>query len=483
MKKIEILKNIKNRELIEKRKRAIEQPKKYNKLKERIQAEFKKISENDEFNKSIDEIYKANIYSSEYSKEYRYDKIEVYCENDSKRGKIEDFIKIKIEEFKNTNYRDYFSNIKNDKELADFLNYELKSLDRDFLCWCFYLNTYGKHIFISEWDSYMEIIIIKFKTQSLEKYFDFNGNVHPFIQSLETQLRKDINNINYDEVYRNSLVRMDSFLHNNTNNLNQLSLLKYEGECNKGLLIYSNNENQDIWNINLKLNNTIKINEYKKIRKLLEASGERNALLLNKNFEVFAFGDIRKGEKNYKIKFIEELTWKVSKDNKEYITMSKLQPLLPSKSCGSEEIIENLKKVFNHSINNSIEKWRNIINYVKQQKKGTILVISQNAEEESERLKSCSIKVEPTEIRSEIVELITSIDGALLLDENGICYSIGAILDGEEIGKGDSGRGARYNSALRYYKRQEKENKKCAILVISEDGYINSIPESYKHSI
>ncbi|TKJ03439.1 hypothetical protein FC695_14065, partial [Bacillus cereus] len=39
--------------------------------------------------------------------------------------------------------------------------------------------------------------------------------------------------------------------------------------------------------------------------------------------------------------------------------------------------------------------------------------------------------------------------------------------------KGDSARGARYNSALRYLDTQENE---CLIVVVSEDGYINLIP-------
>lgn len=341
--------------------------------------------------------------------------------------------------------------------------------------WCFYIYS-GKNIFIPKQGSHNEMIIIKLNKEKLTKYFDFDGDIHPFIENLEMQLKTRIADRNYDEIYRRVLANMDKLFYEHMSDFNKISLLKYEGECNKGVIIYSDKKDEDLWNISLKFDNAIKLNEYKKIRKLLEVSSNENALLLNENFEAFAFGDIKSGHANYKIKFIEELTWKVSKNNKEYIIMSKLQPLLPSKNCNNEAMIESLNNVFDYKNNNSIEKLINIINEVKQQKKGTMLVITENAEEESKRLIACGIKVNPTEIKSQIIQLVTSIDGALLLDENGVCYSIGVILDGDEIGEGDSARGARYNSALRYYKRQEKENKKCVIVVISEDGYINSIP-------
>lgn len=467
-----LLENIKKQKLKAIKQKPINERKRYHELKESIKEEFKKISENDEFNKSIDEIFKVNVYY----KDSKYINTELYCDNNDYSCKIVNFINSNIKKFNNERYRDYNTYIDNDKELASFLNWEFKRAKVDCIYWCFYICSWGEHIFISDQGSYSEMIIIRLNKEKLSTYFNFNGYIHPFIENLERQLNTRIADRNYDEVYKRALANMDKIFYEHMNDLNKISLLKYEGECNKGILIYSDRTNENVWNISLKFHKAIKINEYKKIRKLLEVSGEGNALLLNENFEAFAFGNIRDGQDNYTINFIEELTWKVSKNNEDYIIMSKFQPLLPSKNCDSEEIIETLKEVFHYNGNDSIERLVNIINEVKQQKKGTMLVITENAEEESKRLISCGIKVNPTEIRSEIIQLVTSIDGALLLDEKGICYSIGVILDGEEIGDGDSARGARYNSALRYYKKQERENKKCVILVISEDGYINSIP-------
>lgn len=79
--------------------------------------------------------------------------------------------------------------------------------------------------------------------------------------------------------------------------------------------------------------------------------------------------------------------------------------------------------------------------------------------------------------------MLTSIDGALLVDPLGTCYAAGVILDGDAIkGKGTSSRGARYNSAIRYvYGAAETTSKcECLAVVISKDGTINMVRDLRK---
>lgn len=49
-----------------------------------------------------------------------------------------------------------------------------------------------------------------------------------------------------------------------------------------------------------------------------------------------------------------------------------------------------------------------------------------------------------------VVQGLASIDGAVMVDYNGICHGFGVILDGEAVIKGETGRGSRYNSAQNY---------------------------------
>lgn len=64
------------------------------------------------------------------------------------------------------------------------------------------------------------------------------------------------------------------------------------------------------------------------------------------------------------------------------------------------------------------------------------------------------------------------------MSPSGKCYSIGTILDGAAEVYSNMGRGARYNSAYTYVYNRKKAGKRCATLVVSEDGMIDVITTS-----
>ena len=69
---------------------------------------------------------------------------------------------------------------------------------------------------------------------------------------------------------------------------------------------------------------------------------------------------------------------------------------------------------------------------------------------------------------------MTRIDGAVLLDHEGLCHAVGVILDGKATDRGSPARGARFNSALRYV-LEEGERASIAV-VLSEDGNVDLLP-------
>ena len=119
----------------------------------------------------------------------------------------------------------------------------------------------------------------------------------------------------------------------------------------------------------------------------------------------------------------------------------------------------------------------NIINKASKQNHGTMLVFHANASEEAQRLGKCgrALELYPIQIQNEIKNLvqITSIDGALMIDFDGMCYALGAILDGNASENSKRGRGARYNSGLAYVDTQKKLGRDCLAVVISEDESID----------
>lgn len=158
-------------------------------------------------------------------------------------------------------------------------------------------------------------------------------------------------------------------------------------------------------------------------------------------------------------------------------------PRLERKPISRREFTSKTRAVFDRINEEQLETLWRITEEAIEQTHGTMLVISDEAEFEATRLAAQSFKLSvPVDLGKKleratnemnIVNHVTSIDGAVLLDRNCKCYAIGVILDGvvcKESG-GDSSRGARYNSALRY--REHRKEVNLAIIVVSEDGTID----------
>lgn len=126
-----------------------------------------------------------------------------------------------------------------------------------------------------------------------------------------------------------------------------------------------------------------------------------------------------------------------------------------------------------------------IIEMASLQSHGTMVVFSPNAREEAARLCKCGRGIAVKEIdfyelmkndndkARKIMFNLTKIDGAILFDEKGICYSIGTIVDGRAHENSNPGRGARYNSGYTYVHDCNERDIQCYCAVISEDNTID----------
>jgi hypothetical protein len=91
-------------------------------------------------------------------------------------------------------------------------------------------------------------------------------------------------------------------------------------------------------------------------------------------------------------------------------------------------------------------------------------------------LSAQSTKIEVIPISKDIVSHISSVDGAIIVSPDGNIYSFGVILDGLSTKNGNSSRGARFNSAIRYIDGQKEINVPCLAIIVSEDGYVDIYP-------
>jgi hypothetical protein len=118
-----------------------------------------------------------------------------------------------------------------------------------------------------------------------------------------------------------------------------------------------------------------------------------------------------------------------------------------------------------------------LVSEAKAQKRGTMLLISEAAQEEAHRLRDQATVIAPRQLVKGVacpILSLTAIDGTIVLTPDGTCHAIGAILDGSaSAGRGDSSRGARYNNALRYVAASPH---RCMAIVFSVDGEIDVFP-------
>ena len=258
---------------------------------------------------------------------------------------------------------------------------------------------------------------------------------------------------------------------------NYVSSLKYEGDVSIGKLIICQKEHPNL-DIVLKLISPIELTEYKKFRKLLEIAS-RDLSLYSDGTKILGWGKIKgkydeQNQDLLTINFNGSYKWELVHGSHTMLVVEHTVPSLPKIKIKREIFDDLLKRTFLAISPENIENLWRIVSAAEEQKHGALLIISNESEEEANRLANQSTVIEPTLLNESLIINVTSIDGAILLDSNGICHSIGIILDGISTDKGTSERGARYNSAIRYV---ENNKKKCIAVIISEDGMVDLYPD------
>ncbi|MEJ9113292.1 tetratricopeptide repeat protein [Bacillus paramobilis] len=309
-------------------------------------------------------------------------------------------------------------------------------------------------------------------------------------------------------------------LHSNDlfDEFNYISTLNYEGGSVAAKLLMLNKKEMDKHvNFYIKLEEPIDFEQHRRIRKLLETS-DKKTFLIGDHEKLYGLGTLRdyevlKHKPVFIIDFIGKFEYKISMllIKRDSIVSSKREgienvqwsleeqtllfirygiPNLRENKFSSLKLRDKLQKVFlseedgidDEKINSIME----IAKYAVGQRSGTTVVITKPelAKIEIEKLEYQAIRINKTNLLEKntyelknIIERITCIDGALYLDVEGNCYAIGVILDGiADKKQGDSSRGARYNSAIRYANKEGLKDN-CVIIVISEDGMVDIVPD------
>jgi Tfp pilus assembly protein PilF len=392
------------------------------------------------------------------------------------------------------------------RELVYF-NY--KETEKDKLY--FYIFQGFSYNFVMSYKSSQEYSYLKFV---LDKYFEDTNTIKFInIEDYLTAITRE-----YVQYIMKCVSEDSKIIINLFDEINYISTLTYEGVNAAAKLLIINKKMLDQYiNFYIEFEDPIYYKEYRKIRKLLETSDNniyligdyekiyglgkfKNLMKFERNLPVFIFNFTGKFE--YSINSVsinsniikenagsndEIVRWTLSESLNVNITYGK--PDLNENKFSESTLVDLIKKTFSEELKeNEVERInaiKQIVNYAKNQKHGTTLVFTtpEIANSEVRKLKKQSIPIKDKNLFFEsdqlerVISRITCIDGSVYFDIEGKCHAIGVILDGlAQESMGDSSRGARYNSSIRYIMKDELQHK-CIIVIISEDGMVNIIPD------
>lgn len=256
-----------------------------------------------------------------------------------------------------------------------------------------------------------------------------------------------------------------------------ISTLPYEGAEGHGHLVLADRGHTAI-ELSMQFKEPVAITDHRKARKLLEMC-QPAMWLLSADRHIYGLGSVRAAnydvmqENLFVIRFVRQHHWELMHGGTVLMRTVHGEPRLPHAILDEEALKKKLAKAFSGISEQDHARLVSLAKAASSAGHGGLIVFSAKAEAEADpkRLGRQSFSVESFVPAPEQMPSLTSIDGAVLLSPTGLCHAVGVILDGRATEKGDSSRGARFNSAMRYV----QVNKDAVALVISEDGMVNII--------
>jgi len=264
------------------------------------------------------------------------------------------------------------------------------------------------------------------------------------------------------------------------NACNYISSLTYERANSIGEMIIAREGHPNI-QTTLTLGKPLALSQHRAVRKLLEISSVGDAILTNgasvTGFGKF-FGNYDESKADLlRVRFTGHHKWELCHSDHKLMRVSYGKPALPLPPLNQQRFTADLERIFKGISSKAIKNLFQLSEEACKQHHGTVLVFTPEAASESKRLAKQATGLMPVGLTPELLKSVTAIDGAVMLDTDGICHAIGVILDGEAVEFGNPARGARFNSSLRYVAQMENRNITCVVIVVSEDGTAEWIPE------
>lgn len=258
--------------------------------------------------------------------------------------------------------------------------------------------------------------------------------------------------------------------------LDEISAQPYEGRAGSGGLLLAPKKHSHV-EVVLEFVTPIRVSETRLMRKALEMTDGDHHLLCDGE-RVVGLARLRDTyesaeEHAFVFSVMSRGIWELSHDQVPLLRVTNTRPSLPPPRLDEQHFKSVACRVFPEIGEGEADTLWSLADAASSASHGTMLVVHRHAAEEAARLGPQAQQVSPRLLDSKVLAAVTSIDGAVLVEPTGTCHAVGVILDGHATGDGDSSRGARFNSAVRYHEAQEGM---CLVIIVSEDGMIDLLP-------
>ncbi len=257
---------------------------------------------------------------------------------------------------------------------------------------------------------------------------------------------------------------------------NVISSLNYEKAESQGGMLIARKGHPNIEAV-ITLTKPVPLTEYRAVRKLLQMVGSQQRLVCD-GARIFGFGHLHgnydQGNADlFEVRFTGHYRWELYHAGHGIVRARYGTPELPLPALNRAKLASDMQRTFKSATPKDVERLVLFALQACEQRKGALLIISAEAEAEAKRLATEATPIVPVMLTADLIRHLTAIDGALLLDPRGVCHAVGVILDGPAGEYGDPGRGARYNSSLRYLSGHDD----CVAIIVSEDGTAEWFPD------
>lgn len=328
--------------------------------------------------------------------------------------------------------------------------------------------------------SLIDAAIYELLTQAAEGLLMPDAGLRTRDREAEETIRSAGRRLTRDTVFRVNQHGIEG-VHGFYDACDKISSLKYEQAEGRGRLLLASKD-QECVKTQIGFKDSVVLWNHRRMRKLLELTSQ-GGLLHTDSEGVFGLvdGDIPTDaeETVFEVVFLGHHHWELRHAGELLMGVRFSQPYLP-KLIGYElKLRHDLPRIFAGISGDATELLVSLVRQAERERHGTLVVISAEAAAESARLKNQATSIEPCVLTPELLGHLTGIDGAVLVDADGFCHAIGVILDGQATEKGDPGRGARFNSAIRYVESAKGRGISTMAVVVSEDGGVDVIPNPH----